>query len=89
MNCSRCQGLLCFSELRDEVGVLITEGAPAFRCIQCGELTDSVILMNRTRSPVERKPRHRAVFRRRVRRVLTKEPHETGGNLLLLRENPR
>lgn len=73
MNCSRCQGLLCFSELRDEAGVLITEGAPAFRCILCGELIDSVILMNRARTAAESKLCRRAVFRRRAMRVVMKE----------------
>lgn len=73
MNCSRCQGLLCFSELRDEGGVLVTEGAPAFRCILCGELIDSVILMNRTRTAAERKLYRRVAFRRRATRVVMKE----------------
>lgn len=54
MNCSRCHGLLCFSDLRDEDGGLVTEGGPAFRCILCGELIDSVILMNRARRATER-----------------------------------
>lgn len=53
MNCSRCHGLLCFSELRDEDGGLVREGIPVFRCIQCGEVIDSVILMNRARSAAE------------------------------------
>lgn len=73
MNCSRCQGPLCFSELRDEEGVLVTEGAPAFRCILCGELIDSVILMNRARNPTEREHGRRAVSRRRTMRIVMRE----------------
>ncbi|MBX3324648.1 MAG: hypothetical protein U0223_15055 [Nitrospira sp.] len=69
MNCSRCQGLLCRSEVRDEAGGLVTEGAPAFRCILCGELIDLVILMNRKRTAAEREIRRRTVFRRRIMRV--------------------
>ncbi len=72
MNCSRCQGLLCFSELRDEAGGLVTEGATAFRCILCGELIDSVILMNRARRAARREPYSRAVFRRRAVPVVMK-----------------
>ncbi|MGE3977022.1 MAG: hypothetical protein AB7F94_05485 [Nitrospira sp.] len=66
MNCSRCQGLLCCSELRDEQGGLVTKGAPAFRCILCGEFIDSVILMNRTRAAAERELRRPMGFHRRI-----------------------
>lgn len=68
MNCSRCQGLLCFSELREEAGGLVTEGAPAFRCILCGERIDSVILMNRARGAARSEPYRRPVS------VVMKEP---------------
>ncbi|MBS0168368.1 MAG: hypothetical protein JSR29_19970 [Nitrospira sp.] len=69
MNCSRCQGLLCRSEVRDEAGGLVTEGTPVFRCILCGELIDLVILMNRKRTAAEREIRRRTVFRPQVMRV--------------------
>jgi hypothetical protein len=37
-------------ELRDEAGGRAYDGSPAFRCVMCGELVDSVILTNRNRS---------------------------------------
>ena len=50
MSCSRCQGFMWPYELRDEAGGRAYDSSPAFRCVICGELVDSVILTNRNRS---------------------------------------
>ena len=57
MICSRCQGLMWPSDLRDEAGGRICNGSPAFRCVLCGDLVDSVILANRTLSVAGQDPR--------------------------------
>jgi len=42
-HCSRCGGLLVTERLMD---------LPAYRCVQCGEIVDPVILHNRQRGAV-------------------------------------
>lgn len=47
MKCPRCNGLMVqarMSDLRKETGELLSEG---WRCVNCGEVVDSVVLKNR------------------------------------------
>ena len=45
--CARCGGLLIRDE---EFPISIDESMPSFRCIQCGEWIDKLILQNRVTS---------------------------------------
>lgn len=50
-HCGRCGGLLLHelcTDLLDDTGRM---DFPAWRCVQCGNLVDSVILLNRQRRP--------------------------------------
>lgn len=50
MTCERCQGLMVREQMCDLQGTdgnLCVEG---FRCLLCGNITDSMILQNRRRS---------------------------------------
>ncbi len=47
MNCQRCNGLMYRMELRDTKGF---NRVTAFVCILCGEITDPLIAVNRTRN---------------------------------------
>ena len=70
MICSRCQGFMWPSELRDEAGGRIFDGSPAFRCVLCGDLIDSVILANRNLSLAGQDPRKgRTRFHNRGMRI--------------------
>ena len=51
MRCQRCRGCLIrdsFEDLQDDTGHLYFEG---WRCINCGEVVDPVVLTHRTESP--------------------------------------
>jgi hypothetical protein len=51
MNCQRCRGYMIrdsFVDLRDDTGRLMFEG---WRCINCGEVVDPVVLTHRMESP--------------------------------------
>jgi hypothetical protein len=48
-HCRRCGGLMV-PEVFPELGLRCSEAA-AERCVQCGEIVDSVILKNRLRCP--------------------------------------
>lgn len=61
--CRRCDGLMVHehcSDLFDDTGKM---DFPALRCIQCGEVVDPVILLNRLRFPgsAARRPTKRAI----------------------------
>lgn len=52
MNCQRCQGLMIresFLDLRDDTGQLSFNG---WKCLNCGELVDPVVLMHRDETPL-------------------------------------
>ena len=51
MGCKRCNGLMIrdsFLDLRDDTGSLMFHG---WRCLNCGEVIDSVVLTHRVASP--------------------------------------
>ncbi len=48
MICYRCHGLMVEEELCDWVGGKGYDRSPAYRCIQCGDLVDPVILQHRS-----------------------------------------
>lgn len=51
MGCPRCKGLMVpdrFLDLRDDTGSLKFEG---WRCVNCGEVIDSVVLAHRSEMP--------------------------------------
>lgn len=51
MGCSRCRGYMIrdsFLDLRDDTGCLQFEG---WRCINCGEVVDPVVLAHRRDAP--------------------------------------
>lgn len=51
MGCQRCKGLMipdCFVDLRDDTGRLKFEG---WRCVNCGEVVDPVVLTHRSETP--------------------------------------
>lgn len=51
MDCQRCCGLMItdsFLDLRDDMGRLKFEG---WRCINCGEVLDPVVLLHRAEAP--------------------------------------
>ena len=51
MNCQRCNGLMIhdsFLDLRDDTGRL---GFDGWKCINCGEVVDPVVLTHRTEAP--------------------------------------
>lgn len=75
MSCLRCQGLLWPLELRDEAGGLAYDAATAYRCVMCGDLTDSVIITNRILSATGQTPRKgRTRFHRRGMRLAGSKP---------------
>lgn len=69
MNCARCEGLMLqevFADLRDDTGRLMFEG---WRCINCGEVVDPVVLEHRAArpdSPYRGKTRDRRMWERLV-----------------------
>jgi predicted RNA-binding Zn-ribbon protein involved in translation (DUF1610 family) len=56
--CARCGGLLIRDE---EFPISIDENMPSFRCIQCGEWIDELILLNRVTSSRLKASNHRQV----------------------------
>jgi transcription elongation factor Elf1 len=53
MNCQRCNGYMVrdsFVDQRDDTGGLLLEG---WRCINCGEIVDPVVLTNRMAGPLK------------------------------------
>ncbi len=51
MGCQRCNGMMvpdCFVDLRDDTGHHKFEG---WRCVNCGEVIDSVVLTHRIETP--------------------------------------
>lgn len=51
MRCQRCTGYMIpdsFVDLRDDTGRILFEG---WRCINCGEVVDPVVLTHRMESP--------------------------------------
>jgi hypothetical protein len=51
MDCRRCDGLMIrdsFLDLRDDTGRLKFEG---WRCVNCGEVVDPVVLTHRSEMP--------------------------------------
>ncbi len=53
--CSRCQGLMVIEQGVDSLTGVGPAGVPLRRCVQCGEVVDSVIFFNR-RLQVEGEP---------------------------------
>ncbi len=53
MRCQRCQGCMiedtCM-DLRDDTGRIAFD---AWRCVNCGEIIDAVVLTHRARKPAE------------------------------------
>jgi len=51
MNCQRCHGFMIresFLDMRDDTGCLSFKG---WKCLNCGELVDPVVLMHRIEAP--------------------------------------
>lgn len=51
MGCQRCKGLMIpdhFVDFRDDTGRLMFKG---WRCVNCGEVIDSVVLTHRSEAP--------------------------------------
>ncbi|MBX3324944.1 MAG: hypothetical protein U0223_00475 [Nitrospira sp.] len=46
-NCRRCGGLLVAERIDGAIDMLFEEQVSALRCIQCGDILDRVILLNR------------------------------------------
>jgi hypothetical protein len=59
--CQRCHGRMCSEYLFDWTSSGGYDGVHAFRCIACGEIVDQVILENRIKMKVRRRPRERRV----------------------------
>jgi hypothetical protein len=57
-SCARCGGLLIRDE---EFPISIDQDMPSFRCIQCGEWIDKLILENRVTSSTLEASKHRHV----------------------------
>ena len=59
MHCHRCQNLMFPLDLLDEGGGLASSVTPAWRCFACGDIIDSVIWANRSRTgeQLKRSPR--------------------------------
>ena len=51
-HCIRCGGLLVGEHCADLLDITGQMDFPALRCVQCGNLVDAVILLNRLRGPV-------------------------------------
>lgn len=51
-NCARCGGLMVIADCFDVLSDTGEIDCQSFRCIQCGDLVDPVILYNRTHRPV-------------------------------------
>ncbi len=79
MNCHRCNGLMYRMELRDSKGF---DRLNALVCILCGEITDSVIDVNRTKNFAtelrlpKRAPRRRNYWKKLGRLPLIPERSE-------------
>ncbi len=58
MKCSRCHGMMVREVIFTNQG-----GIPVSRCIQCGEIVDKVVILNRHRSDF---PLQGAISRRRI-----------------------
>jgi len=69
MRCQRCHGLMVRDacvDLRDDTGHLMIQG---WRCVNCGEIIDPVVLTNRIDElslPDQRKTRDRRSWERLV-----------------------
>jgi hypothetical protein len=50
MPCHRCQSLMFPVDLLDEAGGLLHQHLAAWRCFACGDILDTVIVENRSRS---------------------------------------
>ncbi len=51
-NCERCHGLMVVDQLYDRSETLVS---PCYRCVNCGELVDSLILQHRQHRPEPRR----------------------------------
>ena len=51
-HCRRCGGLMVNEHCTDLLDINCLMDFPALRCVQCGNLVDAVILLNRLRGPV-------------------------------------
>lgn len=58
MNCRRCRGMMVREVVFTKQG-----GIPVSRCIQCGEIVDKVVILNRFRTDFTLE---RVVTRRRI-----------------------
>lgn len=47
MRCGRCSGLMVVESVSDAKGSLISGEAQSTRCLNCGNMEDSVIFTNR------------------------------------------
>ena len=50
MTCERCGGLMVSERIYDLQGMNSDLCAPGYRCLLCGDLVDTIILANRSRS---------------------------------------
>ena len=50
MTCDRCNGLMVSERIYDFQGMSVDLCVDGYRCLICGNLVDSVILENRSRS---------------------------------------
>ena len=48
MTCQRCQGLIIMEDRFFDFPDISIENNPAWRCVNCGEVTDIVIVRNRS-----------------------------------------
>lgn len=74
MNCQRCRGFMIresFLDMRDDTGHLSFDG---WKCLNCGELVDPVVLMHRIETPTN--PYRGRTRDRRLWERLASEPLE-------------
>jgi len=77
MCCQRCKGLMIrdsFVDLRDDTGCLQFDG---WRCINCGEVVDPMVLTHRIDMPKRAPYRGRTRDRRTWERIAPEHPDQT------------
>ncbi len=57
MRCPKCGGTMGFEQFRDRGSGRIPWSYEGWRCIYCGEIIDSLILLNRMMAPTAEKDR--------------------------------
>jgi hypothetical protein len=86
MTCARCQGYLIRERFSDLSAIAGEDGVAGWRCINCGDVFDRVVLDHRTAGAVVpyRSQRRWAGESRRARRAgAAMEPVECGDNIVV------